>query len=69
MAELAKLIRVEKKDGVYTVEINGQNFPWYLTEDGVTAHGGNRTELTTVTLTIPCERVELVDTPWIPDER
>jgi hypothetical protein len=45
-----------------SVEIDGKEFPWYLTSepDPVVVKTG-RSQLTTLTLTIPCRRVEIVD--------
>lgn len=70
MAELAKTIkfrpRSKRRDGGQEpghFEIDGQEFPWYVTDDGVEVTS-SRKELTIVTVKIPCERAEVIDTPW-----
>jgi len=53
-----KLIRILPGN---RVEIDGKEFPWYITEHGVQVDVGSRQELTSVTLTVPCDRVEIDD--------
>lgn len=53
-----KLIRITPTKGV---EIDGKEFPWYITENGASIEVGSRSQLTSVTLTIPCDRVEIED--------
>src|SRR5688500_8019306 len=45
-----------------SLEVDGQEFPWYITEDGVGVGAGSRSDLTTITVTTPCEKV-IVEEP------
>jgi hypothetical protein len=57
MADIAKLVRLTPQGGV---EIDGEPFPWFVTEDGAQVHV-SWNSLVTVTIAIPCERVEAED--------
>lgn len=57
MAELAKVIKV-RRNGVF--EINGEPFPYYLSNEGATV-SVKRGELPGVLVRIVADRVELVD--------
>lgn len=43
------------------IEIDGEDFPWHILEDGVEAIPPRRGGLGAVRLTIPCARVELIE--------
>jgi hypothetical protein len=70
MPDLAKVIRIEKAEKGKTSRllIDGEEFPWY-TAGGISAHAEIGRELTTVTVKIPCERIEIQDTPWYTPEK
>jgi len=62
MPTLAKLIKInyEKYEGLYSFTIDGQEFPWYVSEAGFTIQSSNGNP-PQVTLTIPAEKLELLD--------
>jgi hypothetical protein len=58
MAELAKEIRLTQTGLV----IDGQDFPWYITEEGAQPARVNRlAELPSVNISIPCDRIVVED--------
>jgi hypothetical protein len=56
LAEFAKHI-ICRREGM---EIDGQEFPWYMDEDAEVIRP-TRSQMGAVRITIPCERIELLD--------
>lgn len=58
MTDLAKHITVKQVGADYSLQIDGEEFPWFITVDGVRTTV-SREEMPAVTLTIVAERVEV----------
>lgn len=61
MTKLAAAIVARRTGNSWSFTIDGEPFPWHITADGVSVsvdpHG-----MPSVTLTIPADRVEVLDT-------
>lgn len=64
MADLAKTVRYAPSKGI--LEIDGEEFPWYVSADGVEVKS-SRGDLTTVTVTILVDGPVEVE-PTLPSE-
>lgn len=61
MSELAKLIELIRNESGFTLTVNGEEFPWFITEDGVNVKVDARSGIPQVTLTILAGRVTVDD--------
>lgn len=67
MPELAKLIEVERRHGSVNLKIDGEEFPWFVSLDGVSANV-RKDECPAVTVTILADQVRVLDSVATPCE-
>lgn len=67
MPRLAKKVEVilRKEDPKYSIVIEGEEFPYYISEEGVRVAGLTRTEFPNITITIPVEEVIVHDNRFV----
>ncbi len=68
MPKLAKTIKIyyNKTKRLYSLEIDGEDFPYYIDETGISVPVSSR-EFPTAILTILAEKVEVIN-DWTEDE-